>query len=87
MTELETKTSTGPTTADDAEYVAEDDTIIGQAFKWSLGVIAVIALVVVASLVVFRDRTEAEPAIIDKDPGEITGIRDRVVITSREIVL
>ncbi|MCP3902624.1 MAG: CRTAC1 family protein [Planctomycetes bacterium] len=48
------------------EYVPADDAIIGVAFKWSLGVIAVVAVVVVAVVLLRRQGAEA-PAVIERE--------------------
>ena len=54
---------------DGEELVPEDDRIIGQAFRWSLVAIAVIALVVAAALWLRREEPVA-PEVVERDPVE-----------------
>ena len=74
MTELETKPAHDPAGADQTEYAAEDDSIIGSAFKWSLLVIAFIIAAVIATILLRSGGEESDPIIITKDPGAITAI-------------
>ena len=53
------------TKREDEEWVPEDDSIIGTAFRWSLLAIAVIVAGVLLGIYVFRDR--AEPAAVRSD--------------------
>jgi hypothetical protein len=55
------------------ELVPEDDAIIGRAFRWSAAVIAAIALLVVASLWIFRGEAPGE-TIRSKDVGRIPSL-------------
>jgi len=52
-------------TEHEQEYVPADDAIIGVAFKWSLGVIGLIGIVVVA-IVLMRGGGDAAPPVIDR---------------------
>jgi hypothetical protein len=74
MTEMERKTASRPTTIEDGEYVAEDDSIIGRAFVWSLVVIGLVVVVVIAAILLLRGGDEAEQIVLEKDPGAITGL-------------
>jgi hypothetical protein len=58
----------------ETEYVPADDQIIGQAFKWSFGVILIVAIAIAGTVMwLGRGRTN-EVAIIRKDFGEIKGL-------------
>ena len=53
----------------DEEYVPEDDTIIGKAFKWSILVIAAIAVLIAGGWWLTRDAPEQENVLV-RDPIE-----------------
>jgi hypothetical protein len=62
-----------PPGAEDEELVAADDAVIGRVFRWSLLVIAGVALIVVVGL--WLSRTE-EPAreVLTKDVGQVSDL-------------
>src|SRR5262245_63864740 len=45
------------------EWVAEDDRVIGRAFRWSLAVLAVVAVVVIAVLYLTREKPVAAEVV------------------------
>lgn len=58
----------------DDELVPEDDAVIGRAFRWSIVVLLVIAIMVVGIVVWVRWDPVVEEEIRPKNPGEIVGI-------------
>ncbi|MHC4946638.1 MAG: CRTAC1 family protein [Planctomycetota bacterium] len=63
------------------EYVPADDAVIGRAFKWSLAVLVVVAVVVVGALWLLRDRAET-PEVVER-PGPVEAPERLVQDTSR----
>ena len=61
----------------DDELVPEDDTIIGKAFRWSLAVIAVLAVGIVGVLWLMREEPQAE-TVIERGPVAATTGDDAV---------
>ncbi len=55
--------------APEEEWVPEDDTVIGKAFRWSLAVIVAVAAVAAIAVWVMRDRPEAA-TVVERAPVE-----------------
>ena len=58
------------------ELVPEDDTVIGKAFRWSLIVIVIVAVGIVAVLLVTRERPRAEE-IVERGPVAVPAPLDQ----------
>ncbi|MCZ6835342.1 MAG: CRTAC1 family protein [Planctomycetota bacterium] len=59
----------------DEEFVHEDDTIIGHAFKWSAIAIAGIAIVVLVVIVIVSRKTPADEIVIEKTPSNVAPLQ------------
>ncbi len=84
-----------PRPQDEQEWVAEDDAVIGRAFRWSLIAIVAVAVIVVGAIVLFRGMGEepedreietSAPVAVSQDVEPPTALFHDVTAPSRSIV-